>query len=717
MPLKDQNEITLEGFDSKDDFCKWVMETRQNDLDFDRENRDRGIQDTRYAAGYQWPAEDYKWRVDNNIPAMTFNQVPSLLRHRLGARARKAIGPKVTPVNPGKRYDGIAQIREGLIRNVEMNSDIKVVDATISQQQLIGGIGNYEVTIEYANNDVFETDIFIRTDQNSWSVIWDSMSQEPTGKDARHVMKETNLTRKDYEAMFPDYPVESIGENPAHTLTNTSGVMVNGQSDNLQGWINEDTVRIALVWTMHERDKTLALLTNGDVVDIGDTPPEEYQTDPNEDGDFDTVVRNQKTGEYKSRVAKCKYARGVLTNGSDMLGEPYEMEVDRVPLVRVPAWCIYTGDRMERFGMIYNARDALTFYNYVKSDRIERIVFRNRAQYEAQEDALSAEQEKQYKNAHRLRGGVLKYRGPAPMQISPPPVDQAAIIETEAAQQSINDIFDIRPGLASGMGAPSGISLEHQMDITDTGGLIYDETMEAAKREVYRLINQLIPYVYDAPRIIKIVGEDGKIKEAILNDPENPESIDITLGKYSVDTATGPSAATQRVQAIDFYQTMFNANPELMGLVAPELIELLNVPGTEKLSKALRERTGTGQEEDLTPEEQAAMAAEAEKQAALEEKMVMLQMRSAELDVEKKQAETEARLADVQQKLATAESERAQSQERLSKAEQDRITSTAKILEMESKMELLAAQTEKVLAEIQKINATPIPNPTGGTTE
>jgi len=97
--------------------------------------------------------------------------------------------------------------------------------------------------------------------------------------------------------------------------------------------------------------------------------------------------------------------------------------------------------------------------------------------------------------------------------------------------------------------------------------------------------------------------------------------------------------------------------------------------------------------------------------------MVMLQMRSAELDVEKKQAETEARLADVQQKLATAESERAQSQERLSKAEQDRITSTAKILEMESKMELLAAQTEKVLAEIQKINATPIPNPTGGTTE
>jgi len=32
-------------------------------------------------------------------------------------------------------------------------------------------------------------------------------------------------------------------------------------------------------------------------------------------------------------------------------------------------------------------------------------------------------------------------------------------------------------------------------------------------------------------------------------------------------------------------------------------------------------------------------------------------------------------------------------------------------------MELLAAQTEKVLAEIQKINATPIPNPTGGTTE
>lgn len=709
MPLKNTNSLTLDGFENEEAFVEFVRDARQGDLDFDRRNRDRGIDDSRYAAGFQWPLEDYNWRVENNIPAMTFNMVPSLLRHRLGARARKRIGPKIMPQTPGDRYDGIAQIREGIIRNIELNSDIQIVDSIVSQNQLIAGIANYEVSIEYANADVFETDIRIRSDQNAWSVIWDSQAQDPTGKDARHCIKETVLTRKDFERMFPKAQALDIGPNPGAAIVSATQVTTDGKNGVLSDWVNQDTVRIAVVWIMRQRKKNIALLTNGDVVDIGDTPPEEFSIEDG-NGGAHTVVQDPKTGEYKWRESEVKYAKGYLTNGMEILAEPYEMEIDRVPIVRVPAWLINTGDRTERFGMVNFAKDAITFYNYVKSDRIERIVYRNRAQYSAQEDALSAEQEKQYKNAHRLRGGVLKYRGPKPEQIETPPVDQAAIIETQAAQESIYEIFDIQPGgVGGGQTAPSGISLEHQMNITDTGGLIYDEMMVSAKREVYRIINQLISYVYDAPRIIKIVGSDGKIKEAILNDPENPESVDITSGKYATDVTTGPSYDTMRVQATSMIETAMNANPEIIPVALPKWLKLLNVPGMEDLIQALEEMAGAG---EMTPEQQAIAQAQAEKEQAIQDKLVELEIRSKELDVSKKEAETEAKLADAQAKYATAESERAQAQERLAKSEQDRISSESKVAEMSKRIDLLIAQTEKVWAEIERLNATPLPQPT-----
>lgn len=702
MPLEAKVTTDLEDEKNRKKLCEQIRQWRQDDLDQDSRNRDRGIDDSRYAAGYQWPLEDYRWRKANNIPAMTFNMVPSLLRHRLGARARKRVGPKIDPINVGERYAGIAEIREGLIRNIERNSGMATIDAIVSQSQLISGIGNYEIAIEYANNDVFDTDIRIKTDQNPWSYIWDGLSTDPTGRDARRVIKETVMSRKDFIKKYPKSTVASIGENPINMTTYPLTTKV-GTEGLMAEWINEDTVRVALVWTMHTKERDIVLLTNGDVVPLPNgVAASEYEV-PDGAGGFHTVVVSKETGMPMVRRSPVKFARGVLTNGIELLADPYEIEIDRVPIVRVPGWLIQAGEKLERYGMISFAKDALTFYNYVKSDRIERIVYRNRAQYEAQEEALSPEQELQYRNAHKLRGGVLKYRGPKPEQVEAPVVDQAAIIETQAAQESIYDIFDIRPGLAGqqGMTPPSGISLEQQMNITDTGGIIYDEMMIEAKKEVYRVINQMIPVVYDAPRIEKIVGSDGRIKDAILNDPENPESVDVTLGKYAVDASVGPSADTQRAQAIEFYQTMFNANPELMGLVAPELIELLNIPGTEKLVDALRERSGVVDKDN--PEAQAAAA----KQAELEQKMQDMQIELQQLQIEKVRADAQAKMADAEAKMAMAESERAQAEERRAKMEADTEASMSKVAEMMERVNLIVAQTEKVMAETRKIESEP----------
>lgn len=688
---------TSEPFTNEEDFLSAIRKYRQQGLDADAMNRDRGIDDARHAAGYQWDAADFAYRKQNQIPAMTFNVFPTLLRRRLAARSRRRIGPKIMPISPGPRYEGIAIIREGLIRNIERTSNINRVDNIVSQNQLTAGIGHYEVVIEYADADVFDNNIVIKTDRNPWSVIFDPLATDPTAADARWAFKETVMSRDEFKRAYPNAQQVDIGSNPGDNFTLAFSARA-GVSTYIDDWITVDTVRVALVWTMHTRRKRIALLTNGDVIELeeGQDPASVMIPYGPEGLEVHTVVIDQRTGQYKVREADVRYARATMTNGLEVLSEPQEYPIDRVPLVRVPGWEIQIGDNIDRFGMLTFAKDAARFNNYVRSDRIDKIVYSNRAHYEVQEDALSPEQERAYRNSHKMRGGILKYRGMKPEQVNPPIVDQSAIIETEGAVRSMYEILDVPPGM-DGANPASGVAYEQYSNAADSGGQIYDDNFAEAKREVYRVVNQLISQVYDAYRIEKIVGEDGRIQEAILNDPENPESSDITIGKYAIDLSIGPSRETQRAQAIELYQTMFNAAPELMGQAAPELIELMNIAGTEKLQERLARARGDVDEESPEAQQAAAM------QMEIAQMQMQMQMRMAELELAGKEADVQKKLADIQNIMATAESEQAQALEREAKAAQNVQTGEARMIEMTERVALIQAQTEKIYAEIMNI--------------
>ena len=331
---------TSEPFDNVDDFLTAVRKWRQQGLDADAQNRDRGIDDGRHDAGYQWDAGDYAWRRANNIPAMTFNILPTLIRRRLAARSRRRIGPKVTPISPGPRYEGIAIIREGLMRNIDRLSNISRVDNTVSMNQLTFGISHYEVVIQYADADVFENNIVVKTDKNPWSVIFDPLSTDATAADARWGMKETVMSREEFKRAYPNATADSIGTNPGEYFTLPFTGRTGGMNTYIDDWITVDTVRVALVWTMHTRMKRLAMLTNADVIELEEgQDPADVRIPYGEEGfEFHTVIIDQKTGEYKVRDAEVRYARATMTNGVEVLSEPQEYPIDRIPLIRVPGW-------------------------------------------------------------------------------------------------------------------------------------------------------------------------------------------------------------------------------------------------------------------------------------------------------------------------------------------------------------------------------------------
>jgi len=685
-----------DDFESAEKFAEWVREQRELDQDFDRTNRLRGQEDARFGAGYQWDPVDKQRREDQNAPCLSYNRSFSLIRQKLASRKRLQVSPRVQPESAGPQYEAIASVREGLIRNVERISDSGALDTVVSQNQYLSGIGCYEVAVDYANADTFDYDIWLKAVRDPFAVTWDRLSIDPTGRDARHVMIETYLDIDDFKKTFPDASTESIDTDNTWLWSGQE------KRTGLGTWITSKTVRVATVWRMRERQRTLVMMTNGDVEPLpeGETP--ETYTKMDGEGQPITVMVHPETGEHITRDAPVKYAEGYITNGVDILKGPFTLDIDRVPLVRVPGWIVPLGETTERFGLISFAKDPMRFFNFVRSDRAERIVFRPRFSFTANKEEVEGLEEL-WSNAHTKRGEIGIHNGPpggGPQQVQPPSVDSASIAESEAAVQDIMDVFDIQQQAELGKTPPTASGLEMLQSISDASNVIFDELYLAAKRECYRIINQLIPYVYDTPRLIKVLGEDEKLKDALINDPLNPESVDVTIGKYSVNTDVGPSLLTRRAHSIEFLKTAINSMPEAATPLFADLIELMAIPNGDKLARNWRNHFGIRDEdEEVTPEEQA----QAEMQAQIEMKQLENQLKLAELEVQKAEAEVRLREADIAMKNATADSELAQAQERRSQALGDMEVAAARVRELDARARLSEANVQKSLVDANRI--------------
>lgn len=708
MPANPKQDIPPpDDFATQEEFVEWIRRVYDDDIDYDKINRSRGQEDSEFAASYQWAEEDLRRRQEQNAPSLTFNRIFSLFKKKMASRTRIRVGPRVLPETDGEQYEEIAKIREGITRNIERNSDIGAVDAIVSQNQFIAGVGCYDVAVDYANADVFEYDIFIRSVFDPFSVVWDRLSTEPTGRDARHCVLHTYMDKEDFKKAYPnaqEISFDGAGQNTWWTFSR--------RKISITGWLSDKAIRVATVWRMRERKRTLALLTNGDVVPLPDgTSPKDFAMPTGSaDGGLAppvTVALHPQTGEYIVRESPVKYCEGYITNGLEILKGPFELPIDRVPLIRVPGWMIPIGDRVERFSAVSFAKDAIRFYNYVRSDRIERIIFRPRFSWIANEDEVRG-REALWTNAHLARNQLGLHAGPSgggPRQLDPPQVDQASILETQTAVQDIMDVFDTQQPAQPGQTPTTASALEMLQSASDGSNVVFDEMYFAAKREVYRTVNQLIPHVYDTPRVVKVVGEDDKLKTAILNNPENPESMDLTLGKYAVSIDIGPSVLTKRAQSIELIKTMINAAPDAAAIVFDKLIELQNIQGGDVLARRWRERFNIKDEETpTTPEEIAAMEQAAQlQQQQLEMEM---QLKQAELDLKLadvglRQAEIGVRQAEIAAREATVESENSQSVERIARAESERVKAAAFVEAQQVGLQKTQAEIALIKAKVE----------------
>jgi Phage P22-like portal protein len=550
-----------DGFESVDAFLQDMREEYELDFDFDRNNREEALEDKKFTAGQQWDPVVLSQR--QGLPCLVINSVPQFIAQLVGDWRENKRGVKVLPSEEGDK--DLSDVRADLIRSIETQSRADRVYDVAFESAVQCGDGAFRIAVEYAKDDVFDQDIFVRPIEDALSVVWDRLSVDPTGRDARHCFVDDLIPTKDFERKWPE-------AKPSELSTRVYNQMVNDR------WIEAEGVRVTEYWRLIDRNRMLVLFEDGSVRFV--------------DNNLDELI--QKHGNpQRSRVAPCTYAQMHLVTGFDILSGPYEYRLTRLPIIRMSGRVVNLAGNRVRYGIVRFMKDSARLRNFHRSIAAEQLGYAPKAQWIATESAVEG-YEDELRKAHLSRDPLIKVSDDAiigqNIQRLDPPKWQAALHqEAEANVQDMKDVTGIHDAsLGIKSNETSGRAINARQREGDIAAITYYDNGNAAVLEAGDVMNQLISQIYDGTRIVRIIGEDEKLKFLKINDPNDPRSPDLSVGKYDVALATGASYSTRRVEAAQAMMDAVQVWPQLLQVAGDLVAKAQDWPGADDLAERLK---------------------------------------------------------------------------------------------------------------------------------
>lgn len=654
----DSQPYIPEGFVDQEAFLSDMREEFDADASYDRLNREAALEDLKFVAGDQWDPLVLADRTGKGRPCLTINVLPQFIGQVIGDRRINNTSIKVRPKNNATVEQ--AEIRAGIIKSIEAYSRADRVYDAVCEDQVTCGISNFRIDLDYAENDVFEQDIFIRHIPNPLAVVWDRMSIDSTGRDARHCFVQDTMPRKEYDRRFPKYPCPSaLGDGLI-----SENILVGG-------WFDKDVVRITEYWKLVDKPRTVALMIDGDVVDVTDLPQEQYQQ---------KLWLDPQTNQPRIRKTTRTYAQMHLVTGFAILEGPYEVPLTRLPIIKVEGRVVRVGNDRVRYGLVRFAKDAQRLKNYWRSISAETLAMAPKSQWIAPADAVEGKEDEFRKN--HLSGDPLlifnKNASMPPQRMDPPGIPAAVLQEAAMNQQDIKDTTGIQDAsLGTRSNEVSGKAIQARQREGDVATVIYHDNLNESIMEGGDVINQLIPIAYDTVRTLRIIGADDKEKLVVVNNENDHESPNITSGKYDVSIETGPSYTTQRQEAADSMMQAIQVAPNLMQIAGDLIVKAQDWPGAQEIGERLKKTIPANLLSDDDPEKQkpdpealkqqamAQQAQEAQMMDALEQMKHAAEMR----EIEKQQAIVNVQLAEAQTQRALADADKAEADAELARHE------------------------------------------------
>jgi hypothetical protein len=625
------------------------------------QTREDELDDLRFYAGspdnqWQWPADVLQTRgavqgqTINARPCLTINKLPQHVHQVTNEQRMNRPGIKVIPADDKADVD-VADVFNGVIRHIEYISDADVAYDTACENQVSYGEGYIRLLTEYCDEKTFDQDIKIGRIRNSFSVYMDPMIQDPTGADARWCFVTEDLTKAEYERLYPD----------AAPISTLMSLGVGDQS--IAQWIGENTVRIAEYFYIEYEKQTLNLYPGNQTAFTG-TPE-------------DKALRMMFGKPIRTREADRKKVKWCKINGYDIL-EEREWAGAYIPVVRVVGNEFEVDGQMYVSGLVRNAKDAQRMYNYWVSQEAEMLALAPKAPFIGYGGQFEG-YEQQWKTANtnnwpylEVNPDVTDGQGavlPLPQRAQPPMASSGLLQAKAGAAEDIKSAtgqYNASLGMTSN--ERSGKAILARQREGDIGTYHYVDNLARAIRHIGRQLVDLIPKIYDTERIARIIGEDGEPSTVKMN-PMQEEPVkrivdqegvliekiyNPAVGKYDVRVITGPGYATKRQEALESMAQLLQGNPQLWQVAGDLFVKNMDWPGAQDLAKRFKK---TIDPKVLADEDDPALAAANQQMEAMAAEMEnmfnMLQnvnksMEARDLEIKQFEADIKAYQAETQ---------------------------------------------------------------------
>ena len=562
-------------------------------IDATGDSRNDELDDLKFRAAspdnqWQWPQNVLNTRgavagqTINARPCLTINKLPQHVLQVTNDQRQNRPSGKVIPVDDKADVE-LAEMLDGVVRHIEYISDADVAYDTACDNQVTFGEGYFRILTDYCDDASFEQDIKIGRIRNSFSVYMDPTIQDPCGADAKWCFITQDILRDDFEREFPN----------ATPITDLQNQGVGDQG--FGPWLTEKTVRIAEYFYIEESSKKLHLYAELEGAVLEGSPE-------------DQTAQAMGLAPVKSRETTVRSVKWCKINGFEVL-ERKDWAGKWIPVIRVVGNELEIDGRLYISGLVRNAKDAQRMYNYWVSQEAEMLALAPKAPfigYAGQFEGF----ENEWRTANvnnwpylQVSTDVTDHDGkvlPLP-QRAQPPLAQAGLIQ--AKQGAADDIkgatgqYD--PSLGAESNEKSGRAIIAREKQSDTGTYHYVDNLARAVRYGVRQIIDLIPKIYDTPRIARIIGLDGETDQAEI-DPNSPVPVQKIrdengavlrtifnpgIGKYDVAVTTGPSYMTKRQEAMEAMAQLLQGNPNLWAVAGDLFIKNMDWPGAQEMAK------------------------------------------------------------------------------------------------------------------------------------
>jgi cell division protein FtsB len=711
----DYDEKTEQGQDVK--IAKIVKRFNRAESQESR-NRQMAVEDLRFKAGDQWPEQVRASRTLEKRPCLTINKMKTFVHQITNDQRQNRPAINVSPVGD-KSDPETAQMLKGLIRQIERQCNADVAYDTAFDNAVSNGWGYWRILTDYEDDDTFDQVVKIARIKNPFRVYLDTDSEEPDGSDAKWGFISDMIPREEFKEMFPD----------AHDYPWEEG----GIGDEYKNWSTSSHIRIAEYFCVENEERKLVHLANGHV--------------GFEDELDESLKDAERVDERDVQQRKIKWYK--LT-AKEIL-EEQDWPGKWIPIVKVIGDEIDIEGKTNLAGLIRDAKDAQRMYNFWVTSETELIALAPKAPWVMEEGQIEGH-EQRWKEANNKSLPYLLYKGvnlagkPAPppqrQQFAGPPagVVQAKISAAQDMQATTGIRFDAT--LQERTYDESGRALRELKRTGDLGNFHYVDNLSRSLKHTGRILIDLIPKIYDTPRVLTILREDGS-EERVKVDPnlQTPHGQRQThdgrlerlynpkLGDYDVAVTVGPSFATKRAEAADSMLAFMKAVPQSGPLIGDLIAKNMDWPGAEeigsRLASMLPPHLLDKKLDQLPPEAKAlvsslmqqmqqlkqehdkavAMLGDKEKDREIDRMSVMNDRESIAKDYEAKmtkvQADFEAKIAALQVKMAEGNGQGAHTEHQLAKVQADFEAKVAQ-MQLQFHTDLLKMGKDLQIAQMQQ---------------